>query len=263
VLTSPNGLTGLRPARSDRLERLRGALGGPDCALCAVAADEDAAWLSACLRAPSPQHLAVLEAAWLCEDHGARLGELASAGRVSAQAAEALLAELRSRALARAEAALERLAAGASAPWPARWLRRLIGPDVLRRSGLLPARAPLLPLQCPACAAEAACEAALSAALAAALDKATWREALDTAALLCRRHLAQVLRGANPETARWLSGRYDERLGELRAELREFLRKSDWNNRLEPRGREHDSWLRATRFLGGARRLARRERPES
>lgn len=42
-----------------------------------------------------------------------------------------------------------------------------------------------------------------------------------------------------------------ERIQLLSAELRELIRKSDWNNRDEPRGAEQDSWFRALLFLAG------------
>jgi hypothetical protein len=43
------------------------------------------------------------------------------------------------------------------------------------------------------------------------------------------------------------------RFESLAAELRDFIRKSDWNNRAEPRGREQDAWLRALHVLAGER----------
>jgi len=39
----------------------------------------------------------------------------------------------------------------------------------------------------------------------------------------------------------------------LASELRQFIRKSDWNNRDEARGAEQDAWLRALYALAGAR----------
>ncbi|MFN0074550.1 MAG: hypothetical protein ACKVVP_23970 [Chloroflexota bacterium] len=73
--------------------------------------------------------------------------------------------------------------------------------------------------------------------------------AIATAA--CWPHARQIISDTAPGLRQRVQVSVAERLESLVAELNELLRKSDWNNRHEARGREQDAWLRALHILAG------------
>jgi hypothetical protein len=73
-----------------------------------------------------------------------------------------------------------------------------------------------------------------------------------------RQHLADSSSEEDARSRAKLTGRIES----LSAELRELIRKTDWNNRHEQRGTEQDSWRRALLFLGGPRSVERCEPTE-
>jgi len=60
----------------------------------------------------------------------------------------------------------------------------------------------------------------------------------------------RLRRGSVPQRNQ-LSSRLKSQISELAVDLREFIRKRDYQYRHEPPGREHDSLLRAMYFLVG------------
>jgi len=70
---------------------------------------------------------------------------------------------------------------------------------------------------------------------------------------LCLPHLRHALSGAQDEQAvHCLAEAAAARLGPLVHDLREYVRKLDWNNREEPKhSREQVSWVRAVAFFAG------------
>ncbi len=84
--------------------------------------------------------------------------------------------------------------------------------------------------------------------------KPTWPEKI-TRSPLCVRHSRMALR-VWKETVDKLQLRAElaERLRQLQTDLKEFIRKRDWNCRNEPVGREQDAVFRAIRFLIGPAR---------
>jgi hypothetical protein len=98
---------------------------------------------------------------------------------------------------------------------------------------------------CPACAV-ATKEAGRTLRALARLRPAALDAALGNGArgFLCLEHLAALPAGTARE-------RFTARLRELREELAEAIRKSDYRFADEPKGPEGDAWLRAIRVFGG------------
>ncbi|MDF1522816.1 MAG: hypothetical protein P1P87_08360 [Trueperaceae bacterium] len=98
---------------------------------------------------------------------------------------------------------------------------------------------------CPACAV-ATGEAKRALRALARLRPAALDVALPAGArgFLCLEHLAGLPQGPARE-------RFTARLHELRDELAEAIRKSDYRFADEPKGPEGDAWLRAIRVFGG------------
>jgi len=85
-------------------------------------------------------------------------------------------------------------------------------------------------------------------------SKPAWFESLERSPL-CFQHTllaAQIWR--EPADRMQLRAALEARLEELQADLKEFIRKHDWNHRDEPLGREKDAVLRAIRTLSGPER---------
>jgi len=79
---------------------------------------------------------------------------------------------------------------------------------------------------------------------------------------LCLRHTELALqRWANPEKTCWLATILQKKADELHADLREFIRKHDYQFRDEPKGREQDSVRRSAEFLFGSRYKHRKAVP--
>ncbi|MBI4492834.1 MAG: hypothetical protein HY690_08595 [Chloroflexi bacterium] len=159
----------------------------------------------------------------LCPEHAAWLA--------GSRAEPALLASHRT-AMGAAHKEVERRIEGCARQaegWPRWWPRPRPAPG-----------APL-PLSCSACAAgveaaQAACQQPLR---------------LDAGELLCLPHLRLALRAPGAET---MASAEAAGLRALAALLGEFLRKSDWNHRDEPRGEEQRSWPHARAFVIGPER---------
>ena len=84
--------------------------------------------------------------------------------------------------------------------------------------------------------------------------KPEWSERLERSPL-CVHHARmalQIWRG--PEDKLQLCAALGEHLHQLRADLKEFIRKRDWNHREEPPGREKGAVLRAIQVLAGLAR---------
>jgi hypothetical protein len=83
------------------------------------------------------------------------------------------------------------------------------------------------------------------------VDCSACRGAAFAVADACWRHAQQQLAEAPSQTRASLSASLADRLETLSGELRELIRKSDWNNRHEQRGTEQNAWLRALYLLAG------------
>ena len=81
---------------------------------------------------------------------------------------------------------------------------------------------------------------------------------------LCIRHGQLSLQVWKDQAKRkQLFAQLEAQVSELSADLREFIRKYDYQYRDEPRGREQDSVLRALRFFVGPDPWGKRIRTES
>jgi hypothetical protein len=239
--------------------RVEQGLDGPDCAICTVAAEASERWLVASLRSNLDERQALQEAGWLCREDLAQL-EAAAAGQ-GARAAEVdrLRHDLRERCVALVEGALEGPRLRPSGSWGA-WRGRLAAGGLLGGLGVPSRRAVLKALPCPACTALRWSEDEVATWLGSQLGEGAWQERVRVGSLLCRRHLPRTIATAGTAEGRWLTEQAAKRIRELADELREYVRKSDWNARNEAPGAERDSWMRAIRFLGGSKRIIRRDR---
>lgn len=106
--------------------------------------------------------------------------------------------------------------------------------------------------QCVACETQAQNEAAYIRALADDLNDEAMLAAFKTSDGLCVEHFRQALRQTtDPIRAAHLTAVQGDIWTRLRAELHEFMRKSDYNHAGEAMGPEADSWLRAVARLSG------------
>lgn len=171
-------------------------------------------WLTA-LPADSPERAAFIAAGGVCRGHAGVLDDLAPEA----------LRELYAAAWAVARATL------AAAPQPTRaWLIRSQSPEVD-------------PLPCPL-GAEAD---RAGHAMAEELAQRTAAEGM----LYCLPYLRPVLQAVPRDRVSTLRAQQGHRLGALVAELNEFVRKSDWHYRDEPKGSEQGAWARAAAFFAG------------
>jgi hypothetical protein len=84
--------------------------------------------------------------------------------------------------------------------------------------------------------------------------KPTWATKLEQSPL-CAHHVQLALAiWKGSEDKQELRGAFETRLRELQLDLNEYIRKSDWNHRDEPLGRERDALERAIRVLTGSER---------
>jgi hypothetical protein len=174
----------------------------------------------------------------LCAEHVVRLQQTAMlAGRTDQVAAWAAR---------RARAAGADLTALASAS-TARGLARLAAWGAGRRPA-----APPRATACTVCAAMTTAGRERGLALA----QSDPREAEQTASAgdWCLRHLGAAWPTLSPAAARSVVARLRVQLEGLAVGLREYVRKSDWNQRHEPRGAEQSAWLRAIGLFVGAER---------
>jgi hypothetical protein len=198
------------------------------CAACVAAGQAAQRSLAALLMDSAPP-----AAPWLCAGHAWRLYALAvAAGRLAplqAWSAAGLAA-----ARVELDACLEQMRAAAGRTWLWRWWRRR--------------RPPVQNCSCAICTVERQAGQEQAKALGRAATAASG------AGTLCLPHLAMAVAGAAPPVAVALRQRLVARLRELAWELREYLRKSDWQHRDEPRGPEQTAWRRAVALFVGDER---------
>ncbi len=108
--------------------------------------------------------------------------------------------------------------------------------------------------RCPACeSAAGVAEAYLRLLAVQGADTEVGRAAREAGRWLCLPHLVEGLwLVQGPEATEGLLDLYLRAEGEVRADLREYLRKRDYRYRHEPRGREAGAWLRAVWLTVGA-----------
>jgi hypothetical protein len=104
---------------------------------------------------------------------------------------------------------------------------------------------------CPMCAERPRIEAPLIAGLLYNLRDRGFAAAFDTAAGLCRVHLASALRVADAEAARALAARQAAIWRRMEADLDEFIRKHDYRFQGEVFDEERDVWRRALQLTSG------------
>ena len=97
-------------------------------------------------------------------------------------------------------------------------------------------------------------EQSLLQALEHLKNKPTWSGALERSPLCIHHTLLALQVWREPADRMQLRAALEVRLEELQADLKEFIRKHDWNHRDEPFGREKDAVLRAIRILTGPER---------
>jgi hypothetical protein len=205
---------------------------GAECPACATERREEPLRLAALLEpAASPAS----EPGWLCATH---LGRLHATARASGR--EAALVAWASERAAAACLELEALACGARGrrgPRLPDWTGR-------RASGPAPAVYP-----CAVCADVAAAGQVRAQAIARAAGSDLERRAL--AADLCLRHLGAAWSAVPSAAVTAVESRLRARLQSLAHELREYVRKSDWNRRHEARGAEQTAWRRGVALFVG------------
>lgn len=105
---------------------------------------------------------------------------------------------------------------------------------------------------CVVCQEEAAMEDRYVDGLLGAIRENTFRDKYREAGYLCLPHFrAAYDRARNKEGRAFLVEVQRERLSRLSAELKEFIRKSDYRYAHELPGTERDAWIRAVRFWVG------------
>lgn len=111
-------------------------------------------------------------------------------------------------------------------------------------------------VKCPACASgENTAEFAVHCLLSEIDDEMTgkrWRVLYESSAGLCLEHLRLALGDSrHPQTTEFILKVEREKIAALLAEVKEYLRKCDYRFKDEPKGSEHDSWVRAlAKFVG-------------
>jgi hypothetical protein len=105
---------------------------------------------------------------------------------------------------------------------------------------------------CPACVIAADAERRYLEELGEHLTTGDLRAEYEASAGLCLPHVRLLARGTE-QGREYLLTVEREKLGRLREELSEIIRKHDYRYAAEPRGEEKDAWIRATRKLAGER----------
>jgi hypothetical protein len=217
------------------------ALGGPDCAVCALALRSLRRYFDA-LAYEKVNDLSTRAAI-----RGA-LGFCAPHGRMLREARAALGAAIIHRdVLTNAGRALS-----AAAPRPqglGTLLRQAVGgeAEAARRAAALDPQQP-----CPACAHTQAIERSYLDLLVQRLDDAALLEALRASVGLCLPHLRRALRrAANPAAFEHLREAQLAAWARLTADLDEFIRKHDHRFTREAPGAEANSWAQAVDLVSG------------
>jgi hypothetical protein len=150
------------------------------------------------------------------------------------------------------EQSLHELLTLLDSPPPAEKARRGLGRLFSASSGAALAESLEPSKQCLACETQATNEAACIRALADDLSDEAMLAAFKTSDGLCVEHFRQALRATtDPLRAAHLTEIQRDIWMRLRADLLEFMRKSDYNHADEAMGPEADSWLRAVARLSG------------
>ena len=105
---------------------------------------------------------------------------------------------------------------------------------------------------CPACAIASDAERRYLEELGEHLTTGDLRAEYEASAGLCLPHVRLLARGTE-QGREYLLTVEREKVGRLREELSEIIRKHDYRFAAEPRGEEKDAWIRATRKLAGER----------
>jgi hypothetical protein len=128
--------------------------------------------------------------------------------------------------------------------------RETTGPFRLRRETTVPQSG----LECIFCRQRNERERSILDALQYLKNKAAWSRRIAQSPP-CMHHALMALRiWRDPADKLELCSGLGMRLQELEADLKEFVRKHDWNHRDEPLGREKDAVLRAMQILTGLQR---------
>lgn len=117
------------------------------------------------------------------------------------------------------------------------------------------------PARCPECIHEEEDERLYAAALGAAMRDEATRRAYEEGWGLCGRHLELVMAAAPQEVRTFLAAHQGQRIGTLRGELAEFIRKADYRFAGEGLQDEADAPRRAVRRISGAPRPGEDARP--
>jgi hypothetical protein len=221
-------------------------LAEPGCAVCTLVrrdADKlmDTLLYEQVVDPPTHDHLRASRG--FCAEHGARITEYRNALGVCILVDQALDEVL--KILAHTPARSARSFGGL-----------LAGTDSALARKLEPAR------PCLVCEAQARAEAHYAAALALHLNDTRMEEAYRVSDGLCLPHFMLTLdRAANPDVAQKLAAIQRGIWARLKAQLEEFMRKSDAvRARGEAMDLESDSWRRAVQLLGGERAVFGRSR---
>jgi hypothetical protein len=102
---------------------------------------------------------------------------------------------------------------------------------------------------CPACQLQAEAEGRYTGALASGLAEVEVWEQLKAANAFCVRHVEMTAAAAQADQANRFLALQARKLGDLRDQLAEVIRKNDYRFRGEEWGNERDSWLRAVSQL--------------
>lgn len=144
---------------------------------------------------------------------------------------------------------------GTSARSSGHWTSRLRQVPEGARTLVVRILTALTPLKtCPVCEHRDELRDSILSALVKALEKPDVTTALQTSDGLCFPHLRAALeRIRDASSCELLLSMHREKLEELRAELDEFIRKSDYREIEAGFGSEGDAWLRAVARVGGSR----------
>lgn len=105
---------------------------------------------------------------------------------------------------------------------------------------------------CPVCDLQTKQEGYSLMVLLRVLFEDTWRGRVAKSEGLCLPHLREALDQGEPEAPlRWLLEDFRRRVGELREQIEEYLRKHDYRFSGEPYGPERDAYVHATSLLAG------------
>jgi hypothetical protein len=189
----------------------------------------------------------------LCREHTAMLAEGRSAlgvAIVSRDVLRAMTAELENYRGERREGESDSAPPQPSAISASSAVKSFLSSALGKGSAQLAARVgPQAP--CPMCAERPRVEAPLIGGLLRNFGDAEFAAAFEDCGGLCRVHLANTLRAADPSSARALAARQAKAWRRLEAELDEFIRKHDYRFQGEVLDLERDVWRRALRLTSG------------